>query len=76
MVDGSGNARITDFGVAASVQNPDSHRGTPTPDKDCHSTRWCAPELFRGHQPASKESDVFSFGMVVIEVGGGRFVIS
>ena len=72
MVDDSGNARITDFGLATFTQNPDSHKSAP--DIDGHTARWCAPELFLTNQPASKESDIFSFGMVMIEVGGDKLV--
>lgn len=68
MVDESGNTRITDFGLATFAQNPDLDRNAP--DIDCQTARWCAPELFLGEQPASKKSDVFSFGMVMIEVCG------
>jgi len=71
MVDESGKARITDFGLAAIARNPHSQRSTL--DEDGHSARWCAPEVLKS-EPASKESDVFSFGMVIVEVGGDRFV--
>ena len=38
-------------------------------DDQRHNIRWTAPEIFRG-SPTTKESDIFSFGMVMIEVGG------
>ena len=72
MVDGSGNARITDFGLATIIRNPHSLRSTL--DGDGHTPRWCAPEILKGEQPVSKESDVFSFGMVVIEVRDDQHV--
>ena len=72
MVDESGNARITDLGLASIVRDPHSMRSSL--DEDSYTTRWCAPEILLGEQPASKESDIFSFGMVVIEVGGGQLV--
>ena len=71
MVDESGKARITDFGLAAIARNPHSHRSTL--NEDGHSARWCAPEVLNS-EPVSKESDVFSFGMVIVEVGGDRSV--
>ena len=64
VVDASGHARITDFGHTRIVQNLDP------PDDQNHSCRWTAPEVLRSDSAATKESDVFSFGMVVIEVGG------
>ena len=66
MVDESSNARITDFGLAAIVR--DSHSMRSSLDEDRYTPRWCAPEILMGEQPAGKESDVFSFGMVIIEV--------
>ena len=70
MVDKSGKARITDFGLAATARNPRSQRSTL--DEDGHSARWCAPKVLKS-EPASKESDIFSFGMVILGVGD-RFV--
>ena len=32
------------------------------------SVRWIAPEILDGRETHSKEGDVFSFGMVMIEV--------
>ena len=67
MVDESGHPRITDFGLATIARNPHSHMSTL--DGDGHTARWCAPELLISEQPADKRSDIFSFGMVIIEVG-------
>ena len=64
-MDESGRARIADFSLAAVARGLDSiptlslHRG--------HTPRWSAPEVLNEEQN-SKESDVFSFAMVVIEV--------
>ena len=66
MVD-KGSARLADFGLAAIVRNPHSLKSTL--DEDSHTGRWCAPEILKSEQSVSKESDVFSFGMVIIEVG-------
>ena len=71
MVDESGNARITDFGLAVIARNPHSRRSTS--DEGEHTGRWCAPEVLKSERSVSMESDVFSFGMVMIEVGGDRF---
>ena len=67
-MDDSGNARIADFGFATVTQNLDSvqsaqcQRGTP---------RWTAPEIL-DEGPYSKEADIFSFAMVMIEVRHGQ----
>ena len=66
-MDYSGDARIADFGFATVTQNLDSvqsakcQRGT---------LQWTAPEVLN-EEPYSKEADVFSFAMVMIEVRHG-----
>ena len=72
MVDESGNPRITDFGVTVIARNPHSLRSTL--DEDGHTARWCAPEILTSGQAASKESDLFSFGMVIVEVGDDQSI--
>jgi len=66
MVDASSRARITDFGF---TQNP----GTVG---EIHVTsggtaRWTAPEILEERGSWSKEADVFSFAMVMVEVSRG-----
>ena len=65
VVDNIPHARIADFGIAIVTKNLDSIR-TDT-RQDVHTPRWSAPEIFLGQNP-SKESDVYSFAMVTIEV--------
>ena len=65
-MDASGNARITDFGLAAVTQDLDSLRGGP--DECGDGARWIAPEILDNRGMYSKEADVFSFAMVTIEV--------
>lgn len=67
MVDALGNARITDFGLAAIIRDPNSR--TSATDDHHQTPRWTAPEILQSGSP-TKESDVFSFGMVIIEVAG------
>lgn len=66
IVDATGRARITDFGLAMVTQDLDSTRSAPTEQE--HSARWIAPEILDGQGTYSKEGDVFSFAMVTIEV--------
>ena len=63
-MDDSGRARITDFGLATILQNPDFKRAF----LDDQSVRWTAPEILYAPGAYSKEADVFSFAMVMIEV--------
>ena len=62
-MDATGRARITDFGLAMVTRDLGSIRKTPNED-----VRWIAPEILAGWGTYSKEADVFSFGMVTIEV--------
>ena len=66
LVDATGHAMITDCGLAMVTQDLDSMRGAP--DEHGDSTRWIAPEILDNRGTFSKEADVFSFAMVVIEV--------
>jgi len=66
LVDGTGRAQITDFGLATFTQNLDSTRNALSEHGD--SARWIAPEIFDNRGTSSKEGDVFSFAMVTIEV--------
>lgn len=68
-VKGSPCAIIADFGIAAVTRNLDSLR--PATRAEMHSPRWTAPELLEGGLP-SKESDIYSFSMVTIEVFTGQ----
>lgn len=67
MVDGSGDVRITDFGLATIARDPTSF--VSTSENQGQTLRWTAPEALASGL-ATKESDVFSFGMVMIEVSG------
>jgi len=66
LVDATGRARIMGFGLPVVTQSLDSIRSAPA---GCgHSARWIAPEVLDGQGIFSKEGDIFSFAMVVIEV--------
>jgi hypothetical protein len=63
MLDGDGNVRITDFGIATAGGDTDSSAvGTP---------QYMAPELFAG-KPASVKSDLYALGLILFEVFTGR----
>jgi serine/threonine protein kinase len=69
LVDDSGCPRITDFGLAMVTQNQDSIRSAQ--GEHAHTARWTAPEILNDQGTYSKEADVFSFAMVVVEVRRG-----
>lgn len=69
LVDGSGRARVMDFGIAARVHdaaNPQQVVGTPG---------YMSPEATHGLKP-EPAMDLFSFGMVLAELLCGRPVIA
>jgi len=65
-VDAAGHARITDFGLATVTKNLDSLRSAT--GGHGNAARWTAPEILTGEETFSKEADIFSFAMVMIEV--------
>ena len=66
LVDDTGHARITDFGLATVTQNLDSIRSAS--EDQGNTARWTAPEILTEQGTYSKEADIFSFAMVMIEV--------
>jgi len=65
LIDGTGNARVCDFGLASIAQG--KYSTGPKSDKG-HTARWSAPEILFGECITSKQADIFAFGMVVVEV--------
>ena len=66
LVDATSRARITDFGLARLTQNLDSMRSNSS--EQGFTARWTAPEILNEKGKQSKEADIFSFAMVMIEV--------
>jgi predicted Ser/Thr protein kinase len=65
MIDGDGNARITDFGLAGLAEefrDDEIRAGTPA---------YMAPEQFDGSTPSVK-SDIYSLGLVLYELFTGK----
>jgi serine/threonine protein kinase len=65
MLDGRGNVRLTDFGIAAIDEETaiaDASTGTPA---------YMAPEQFSG-EGVSKRSDIYALGLVIFELLTGR----
>ena len=65
MLDGNGDVRITDFGIATAAADTGTEiAGTP---------QYMAPELLAG-RPASTRSDIYALGLVLFEIFTGRRV--
>jgi serine/threonine-protein kinase len=69
MLDGDGQVRITDFGLASAVGDANAVRaGTP---------QYMAPEQLTAHQgqevqPASIKTDIYALGLVLFEIFTGK----
>ena len=66
VVDHRGHACLTDFGLASIAHGINSILATQAHG---YTPRWTAPEILQGAERITPEADIFSFGMVVIEVG-------
>jgi hypothetical protein len=64
MIDGRGRARITDFGLAVVEEASAHHVSAGTP-------AYMAPEQLEG-KPASVQSDLYAFGLILYELFTGR----
>ena len=64
LVDDAGCPRIADYGLALIA--PGSVRISQ--DEHYRTERWTAPEILTGEGMYSKEADVFSFAMIMVEV--------
>jgi serine/threonine protein kinase len=60
-----GHARVSDFGLASIAHGKYSMGVESNND---HTVRWSAPEVLFGDIPASRQADIFAFGMAVVEV--------
>ena len=66
LLDDTGNAQIVDYGLTPITQSPDPTRSSSRDQG--YAVRWTAPEILAGTGTYSKEADMFSFAMVMIEV--------
>lgn len=64
MIDGRGRARVTDFGLAGTLDRLSHEPGAGTP-------AYMAPEQLNGH-PATARSDIYAIGLVLYELFTGR----
>lgn len=77
LVGADGAAKLTDFGLSSiqsdSVnQEPEGEDGAAARSMPIGAVRWKAPEVLAGGQ-ATFASDMYSFGMCVVEAASGEF---
>ena len=64
MLDGEGNVRVTDFGLAVAAKDAAAASKAGTP-------HYMAPEQFTG-APASIKTDIYALGLVLFEIFTGK----
>ncbi len=67
LIDGSGHAKIADFGVSMQVRIRDGHFAAAAGS----TWAYAAPEVIRG-EPCDSRADIFSFGVLLYELLTGR----
>ncbi|RLN44185.1 hypothetical protein BBJ29_003224 [Phytophthora kernoviae] len=76
LVGNDGRAKLIDFGLSTLKAEAPGIYGEPEAELDekaaVGAIRWKAPEVLRGEK-STYESDVYSFGMCIIEALSGKF---
>jgi serine/threonine protein kinase len=71
LLDNNHRAKITDFGLSRTKSENSTYG-----DFTGGSILWMAPELFEEDAKNSKEADVYSYGVVLWELGARKFPLS
>ncbi|EJD35781.1 kinase-like protein, partial [Auricularia subglabra TFB-10046 SS5] len=81
LISDAGNALLTDFGLSTWIDKGDSEETTATDIRGWHTVRFAAPELLIDEaisagrtRSKTPESDVYAFGMLVLQVGAAAFL--
>ncbi|KAL3664460.1 hypothetical protein V7S43_010780 [Phytophthora oleae] len=72
LVAADGTAKLTDFGLSTIRRYVDKEQEQSTNSSVVGAQRWKAPECLAG-APPSFESDVYSFGMCILQAISGEF---
>lgn len=68
LIGADGNAMLTDFGLSFVLGSPNE----TSDDDEIGAIRWKAPELLNGSTKGTFASDIYAFGMCIIEAVTGR----
>lgn len=68
LIDTNCTARLTDFGLL-TISESQNFATSYTSQNEKGSLRWMSPELFESGAKKARSSDVYAFGMTVLEVG-------
>lgn len=71
LIDDYEQARLSDFGLI-TISETRLFNTTHRPGEGSGTIMWMAPELFKGGALRSRTSDVYAFGMTIVEVYMGK----
>ncbi|KAG1684137.1 hypothetical protein DVH05_011842 [Phytophthora capsici] len=79
LVGSDGRAKLTDFGLSSQLLRHNPQSSVAGTNKPIGAVRWKAPELLKaaksggGVVSPSMETDIFSFGMCIVQAVTGKF---
>ncbi|KAK3190277.1 hypothetical protein Dsin_029838 [Dipteronia sinensis] len=83
LIDSNGSIKLADFGVSASIYEPNTGQGGWASSSSSSASRmmltdvagtpyWMAPEVIHSHTGYSLKADIWSFGITALELAHGR----
>ncbi|KAG1887207.1 kinase-like domain-containing protein [Suillus subluteus] len=72
LIDGDGRAYLADFGLSGTLTRQPSMTYLTKLSCCPGAVRWTAPELLAEEEPATTQSDIYSFGSIFLQVLTGN----
>ncbi|XAR49011.1 Non-specific serine/threonine protein kinase [Bertholletia excelsa] len=72
LIDSNGTVKLADFGVSASMYQEAAEAATETLIDKGWKPYWMAPEVVHPHVGYSLKSDIWSFGIMALELAHGK----
>lgn len=72
LINADGKAKLTDFGLSFVFDGSNEQPSSPAAHHEVGAMRWKAPEVLTSKTRGSFASDVYSFGMCIVEALTGR----